>query len=71
MKSKLKFITEVDSNGDPLSYGIYGDVFDHETQKFFPVAEHTFKFNRAVHSLEHYKQYFNVVDISFETREQF
>lgn len=71
MQSKLTFITEVDNNGNPVSYGVYGDVFDHETQEFFPVAEHTFKFNRAIHSLEHYKQYFNVTDIRFETREQF
>ena len=61
--SHLTFVTEVDATGSPCGYGVYGDVFDHESNEWFAVAEYSPKFNRAFHSLNHYKHYFNVTDI--------
>ena len=69
--SHLMFVIEVDKEGNPVGYGVYGDVFDHETQEFFPVAEYSPKFNRAMHTLNYYKYYFNVTDILSTTRPQF
>ena len=61
--SHLIFVTEVDETGNPCGYGVYGDIFDHESNEWFAVAEYSPKFNRAFHSLNHYKHYFNVTDI--------
>lgn len=67
-QSHLIFITEIDSDGKPDAYGVYGDIYDAEAKDWFPVAEYTTSFDRAFDTLKHYVQSFGVTDVRFESR---
>lgn len=69
--SHLMFVTETDAEGNPVGYGVYGDIYDSECSEWFAVAEYSFKFNKAFRTLQHYKHCFNVTDIKSTFRTQF
>ena len=67
-QSHLIFVTELDADGKPDAYGVYGDVYDAEAKNWFPVAEYTTSFDRAFDTLKHYVHSFGVTDVRFESR---
>ena len=66
-KSHLVFITEIDADGKPDAYGVYGCIYDPECS---PVAEYTTSFDRAFDTLKHYVHSFGVTDVRFDSRIQ-
>jgi hypothetical protein len=68
-ESHLVFVTEVDSEGKPEAYGVYGDVYDTESNEWFSVAEYMTNFNRAMMTMLYYSKCFDVANVKYEVKE--
>ena len=66
MKSELTFHTEINAEGIPVCYTVEGTIIDHDGEAV-PVAESTFKFDRAFDTLTHYVHSFDDVAVSYLT----
>lgn len=67
LESKLTFVIELDTNGDPMGYMLAGDVIDHDGA-VFGVAEYTPNFDRAWNYLMYYTHEFDNVSVNFESK---